>query len=192
MKCGNIQPDKQEEAWTMIEAGLLANRYVTLFGNSISTNSFYSEHMPTDENDTSKILNVAEMRKKFVENYKKGEINLSSHPIMRTFASEQCDANPFVEAASVCSASCVHSCMKEICGGDEKTGQGCRFNFPHKPIPHTVVGIFQINSTQMECRLILRRTPGAERVPNLNSYFLLYWRANHDLSVLIDGAHKMR
>jgi len=36
----------------------------------------------------------------------------------------------------------------------------------------------------------LKRTCG--RVPNLNRYFLQYWRANHDVSVLVDVAHKMR
>jgi hypothetical protein len=192
LKCGNILPDKQVEAWNIIEAGLLANRYVTLFGDSISSTSFYSEEMSTDQNDTTKVLNIDQLRKEFVQNYKSGHIDLNSHPIMRTFADQQCDPNPLVEAAKIASASCVHSCIKEICGGDEKTGQGCRFNFPHKPVPHTVAGVFQVNSTQMECRLILRRTPGAERVPNLNIYFLLYWRSNHDCSVLIDGAHKMR
>jgi len=37
---------------------------------------------------------------------------------------------------------------------------------------------------------LLRRT--CTRVPNLNSYFLMYWRANHDVSVLIDAGHKLR
>ena len=48
----------------------------------------------------------------------------------------------------------------------------------------------QVNATQMEARTLLRRT--CSRVPNLNNYFLLYWRTNHDVSVLIDAAHKMR
>lgn len=42
----------------------------------------------------------------------------------------------------------------------------------------------------MEARVLLRRT--CSRVPNLNEYFLLYWRNNHDVTVLIDAAHKMR
>ena len=42
----------------------------------------------------------------------------------------------------------------------------------------------------MEPQIILRRTCG--RVPNLNRYFLLYFRANHDFSVLISHSHSMR
>jgi len=43
VKCGNIKPDKGEKAWHMIEMGLLASRYATLFAHSISTASFYSK-----------------------------------------------------------------------------------------------------------------------------------------------------
>ena len=42
----------------------------------------------------------------------------------------------------------------------------------------------------LEVRMLLRMT--CSRVPNLNQYFLLYWRTNHDLTVLIDASHKMR
>jgi hypothetical protein len=53
----------------------------------------------------------------------------------------------------------------------------------------TVV-VLQVNSSQCEARMLLRRT--ADRVPNLNHYLLQYWRGNHDVTVLIDAAHKMR
>jgi len=31
LKCGNTLPEKVEDAWTMIEMGMIASRYVTLF-----------------------------------------------------------------------------------------------------------------------------------------------------------------
>lgn len=48
----------------------------------------------------------------------------------------------------------------------------------------------QVNARQMEARVLLRRT--CDRTANLNKYFLKYWRANHDVSPLIDSSHSMR
>jgi hypothetical protein len=42
----------------------------------------------------------------------------------------------------------------------------------------------------MEAQMLLKRT--CDRIPNLNRYILKFWRANHDCSVLVDAAHKMR
>ena len=84
----------------------------------------------------------------------------------------------------------IHNCIQTVCGGDEKTGDGCRFDFPKKNMPHTVPAVMQVNATQMEARMLLRRT--CSRVPNLNPYALTYLRSNHDFTVLIDAAHKMR
>jgi hypothetical protein len=48
----------------------------------------------------------------------------------------------------------------------------------------------QLNSEQMETRVLLKRT--CDRTANLNPYFLKYFRANHDATVLVDAGHKMR
>jgi len=48
LKCGNIKQDLEEKAWHLIEMGLLASRYVTLFAESISQASFYTEDMNVD------------------------------------------------------------------------------------------------------------------------------------------------
>jgi len=55
---------------------------------------------------------------------------------------------------------------------------------------HASQPLMQVNATQMEARMLLRRI--CSRVPNLNSYFLIYLRSNHDFTILIDAAHKMR
>ena len=190
LKCGNIRPDKFKDAWNMIEMGLLANRYTTLFAESISQASFYSEAMDVDSHDSEKVIDIEKLRKQFVSDYKNKNISVSTNPIMRRFNDPECDENPNVENAKVASVSCMHQCIQRICGGDEKRGVGCRFSFPKKHLRHTVPAVMQVNADQMETQMLLKRT--CDRVPNLNSYFLKYWRANHDVSVLIDAAHKMR
>ena len=55
---------------------------------------------------------------------------------------------------------------------------------------HTVAAVMQVNANQMEARIILRRT--CDRVANLNRYLIRYLRSNHDVSPLIDSAHKLR
>jgi len=76
--------------------------------------------------------------------------------------------------AKVATVLCVHNCIATICGGDEKTGKGCRFDFPKKNLNHTVPAVMQVNATQMEARMLLRRT--CSHVLNLNTYFLMYFR----------------
>jgi len=97
--------------------------------------------------------------------------------------------NRYVEMAQVAAVSCIHNCIQTTCGGDKKTGKGCRFDFPKKSLNYTVPAVMQVNATQMEACTLLRRT--CSQVQNLNEYFLLYWRTNHDVSVLIDAAHTM-
>ena len=70
LKCGNILPDKTEDAWNIVEIGLLANRYVTLFAETILIASFYSDEMRVDCHDDKKVINIENLRKEFVSNYK--------------------------------------------------------------------------------------------------------------------------
>jgi hypothetical protein len=106
-----------------------------------------------------------------------------THPIMRRFDSADCDSNKFVEMAKVAAVSCMHQCMKESCRDDPKTGEGCCFDFPKKNLNHTVTAVMQVNTNQMEARILLRKTCG--RVPNLNRFLLRYLRSNHDVTVMI-------
>ena len=99
MKCGNIKPEKREQAWHMIEMSLLASRYAALFAHSISTASFYSEHVGIDDHEDDKVIRLEDSRKEFAENYKEGNINLKTHPIMRRFDDPECHDNPLHEEA---------------------------------------------------------------------------------------------
>ena len=189
LKCGNILPEKTEDAWNIVEIGLLASRYVTLFAESISMAAFYSDEMSVDCHDDKKVINIENLREEFVSNYKNKNVSVSTHPIMRAFNDPECDPNQNIENAKVASVSCMHHCIQNICGGDEK-GIGCRFSFPKKLIPYTVPAIMQVNVDQMEVQVLPKRT--CSRVPNLNKYFLKFWRANHDVYPLVDAAHKWR
>jgi len=51
------------------------------------------------------------------------------------------------EMAKVAAVSCIHNCIQTVCGGDEKMGDGCRFDFPKKNLPHTVPAVMQVNAT---------------------------------------------
>ena len=190
MKCGNIKPEKREEAWQMIEIGLLASRYASLFAHSISVASFYTEDVDIDGHQDDKVIHLEDYRKEYVKNYKEGNINLKTHPIMRRFDDPECRESQFHEMAEVASVSCLHQCIRASCGGDPLSGDGCRFDFPKKELKQTVAAVMQVNANQMEARILLRRT--CNRVANLNRYFIRYLRSNHDFSVLIDSAHALR
>ena len=135
LKCGNIREGKVEETWNLIEMGLLASRYACLFTNSISLASFYTENTDGDTHTADKVINVEQLRQQFVEDYKKKNITVDTHPIMRKHNSPQCDTNKNVESAKVAAVSCMHHCITKVCGGDTKTGSGCRFSFPKRNIP---------------------------------------------------------
>ena len=189
MKMGNIKKGCEVKAWEIIEMGLLADRYCVLLAESLSTSSFFDREMDVDEYDEEKVIPLEPLRDEFVTNYMKGNITPNTHPIMRCAGDKECDSNVYMEVAKVASVSCIHNCIKKVCGGD-KQGQGCRFDFPKKLMKHTVVALFQVNNEQMEARIILRRT--CNRVPALNKFLLNFFRSNHDLSILIDDAHRKR
>ena len=190
LKCGNIKPDKHEQAWTMVEMGLLASRYVALFAHSISMTSFYNEDVGIDGHDDSKVIRLEDYRKEYVNNYKNDNISRKTHPIMRRFDDPECHANQYHELAQVASVSCLHNCIRAACGGDPVNGEGCRFDFPKKLLKHTVAAVMQVNAHQMETHILLRRT--CDRVSNVNRYMLKYLRSNHDISPMLDFSRTLR
>ena len=112
LKCTNIKPDKVEQAWEIVEVGLLANRYATLFADSLSMASFYTESMDVDSHDDSKVIDVEALRDQYIEDNTNENIDMATHPLMRRFCnSEYCDANRYVEMAKVAAVSCMHHCI---------------------------------------------------------------------------------
>jgi len=73
----------------------------------------------------------------------------------RKFNSAECDPNTNIENAKVASVSCMHHCITNVCGGDTKTGAGCRFSFPKRNMPCTVPAVMQVNANQMEAHMLL-------------------------------------
>jgi RecA/RadA recombinase len=187
LKHGNIKD--YDKAWQIIKMGLLATRYLVLFANSVSTSAFFTELMDDDHYDESKVIDLDAIRKEFVKNYVNKNITKSTHPIMRVFDDPECDENVLKEMASVAAVCCVHECIESICGGD-KNDKNCRFSLPLKLLKYTVPAIMDVLENQMELQILHRRTNG--RIPNLQKYFLQYYRANHDFTALADSSHKMR
>lgn len=126
LKYGNIK--NYEKAWEIIKFGLLASRYLVLFANSMSTCSFFNVEMDSDKYDESQVIDLTPFREEFVQNYMRKEINTSIHPIVRQFCDSQCDKNENSELAQVAAMSCIHNCIQNICGGDEKTGKVVDFS----------------------------------------------------------------
>lgn len=145
IKRSNILPGKEEAAWKMVEAGLLASRYATLFADSIATASFYSEQMDVDSHDASKVIDLDALRREYVGNYKDDNINMTTHPLMRRFCDDTSSPNIYEEMARVASVSCIHSCIQASCGGD-KDGNGCRFDFPKKNVNHTIPAVMKVKT----------------------------------------------
>ena len=62
------------------------------------------------------------------------------HPIMRQFDDKDesgnpcCDDNKFIELKKIASVSQIHHCMPNTSGSNERTGIGCRFDFPKKKL----------------------------------------------------------
>jgi hypothetical protein len=188
LKCGNIKEGSKEDAWELIEMGLVASKYCTLFADSMSLASFYHD------GDHSKIIDVEDILEKFQSSYNQGKVTRHTHPLMRRYGDPGCDKDDNVEMANVAAVSCIHKCLPGHCGGAEKESAGkrstCRFDFPKKALKYTVPAIMEVNADLMEARVLIKRT--CTRVPNLNRYMLRYWRSNHDASVLCDAGHKMR
>ena len=133
MKCGNIKPGKEEAAWEMIEVGLLASRYATLFADSISKASFYKKHMPTDCHDAKEVIDVDKLKKQYWDDYKDKNVTMQTHPVMRCFCdAEFCDENRYVEMAKVAAVSCVHDCIQSSVVATKRLVRGVDSTFLRK------------------------------------------------------------
>ena len=67
-----------------------ATQYATLFAHSISTASFFHADIDIDSHENSRVIRLEDYRKAYAENYKKGNINLKTHPIMHMFDYPEC------------------------------------------------------------------------------------------------------
>jgi len=182
----NIKHGQEDIAWKAIRMGVLANRYLAMYAESMANCAFYTEEMPFGCHDADKVVNIDKLLEEFRKNLFAKNMTCATNPLMRKFGDPECHAKAGVEEAAVVACSCVHECITDKCGGQKKKG-GCRFNFPKALINHTVVAETSINQEQMEMQLIIKRT--AARVPNCNRYYSRYWRANYDMTPLCDSGH---
>jgi hypothetical protein len=194
LKYGNIKPECMDQAWHLIEMGLLAHQYAINFVESVSVASFFTEHMASNVYDSDKVINLDALRNEYVENYAKKNISKATNPLMRQPGDPECDANRYMEIAKIAAVTQIHQCLPDRCGGNEGDKESrtrtCRFDYPKKLVKHTVVSMIQMNAEQMEAQAILRRTHA--RVNNCHPLIAYYWRANSDSTALVDSAHSKR
>ena len=209
LKYGNIKQECIEEAWHLIEMGLLAQQYAIRFVESVSMSSFYSEQMPDGSHDADKVIDLDSLRAEFRKNYKKGNINKKTNPLMRKPGDEECNTNRNMEIAEIAALSQIHDCLPDRCGGhndsskdntncsvqnssctSSKQTRTCRFDYPKPLRKQSVATIININSEQNEAQVLLRRTH--PRVNNIHPLIAYHFRSNHDSTGLIDAAHSKR
>jgi len=59
LKCGNIKPDKVDEAWSAYRMGLLADRYLCMYAESWSSTAFYTEQQELlGHQDPDKVIDL--------------------------------------------------------------------------------------------------------------------------------------
>ena len=209
LKYGNIKQEYEEEAWHLIEMGLLAQQYAIKFVESVSMSSFYTEQMLDGVHDADKVIDLDALRAEFRKNHKKGNINKITNPLMRKPGDVECNKNRNMEIAEIAAISQIHDCLPDRCGGyndssKENTNSGeqnrsckskkqtrtCRFDYPKPLRKQSVATIININSEQNEAQVLLRRTH--PRVNNIHPLIAFYFRSNHDSTGLIDAAHSKR
>ena len=90
----------------------------------------------------------------------------------------------------VAAATCLHNCIPDACGGDRKTGNGCRFSFPKKLLKSHCAGCYAGQSRPNGTTDYFEKNMRSST--KLESIFPSVFRANHDFSVLISHSHSMR
>ena len=166
--------------------GLLAQQCAINLVDSLSYATFYD--------DGGILINVEELREDFKLVYTSSgrKADKSFHPVIRRMGDRECDGSDIIEIAKIAAVSQIHECMQSCCGSDSLTYASCRFDFPKRKQAKTVVGVIRIDQEQCDARVVIERTKYAGRVNNFNRFIALFWRGNHDCTVLIDSAHSMR
>ncbi len=97
-----------EQAWHMIEMGLLAHQYAINFVESVSIASFFTEQMASNAYDSDKVINLDALRNEYVQNYAKKNISKAPNPLMRQPGDSECDANRYMEIAKIAAVTQIH------------------------------------------------------------------------------------
>lgn len=132
IKRANIKEDKLEQAFELVYIGQLAQQYSILLADSISSTSFFDQHV--DAYDESKVIDLEKLRDEYVSQYAQPDERVTRifHPIMRRFddtgtdGTPLCDENRLVEIAKIASVCQIHQCLPNSCGGNETTGSSSR------------------------------------------------------------------
>jgi hypothetical protein len=186
----NIQPQNINDALHHIRLGFLAGRYLSDYADSLVHMDFDDDTPATTSNKKQK--NSDQIQNRFrryntvVQMARCDEQPLTPDrlPLLKEYAHVPGDiANDRNRMADVAAFTCIHNCIQTACGGNAH-GEKCRFGFPRKKMPVTVLGTVCANEDFVETHVYHKRT--TTRTSNTNKWALLYWGGNHDFQTIMN------
>jgi hypothetical protein len=179
----NIKPAHVQEALHHVHVGFLAGRYLTDYSDSLVHMDFNSQDSLTNV-DSIQVL--SQHYNRVLRRARSGDAVLTAEnlPLLNHY----CHVPGQTEAerkrkADVAAFSCIHNCIQTACGGNAN-GDKCRFGFPRKKMPVTVLGTICANDEFTETHVYHKRS--TTRTSNTNNWALLYWGANHDFQTIMN------
>jgi hypothetical protein len=185
----NIKEDKVfvDKALEYIRIGLLAERYLQAFSDSLVHMSF--------EDEEGNEYDIERLRKMFDNTLHRSRngleiLTIENFPLITPYVHVPKDYGRMKKRmADVAAASCIHQCITTACGGNSKQ-EKCRFGFPRKKLGVTVLSTICPNEKYTETHLYHKRT--CVRTANTNKWALLYWGGNHDFQIIINFSQANR
>jgi hypothetical protein len=185
----NIQPQHIQHALQHVRVGLLAGRYLSDYADSLVHMDFHDINQPSCQQTNADVDCIQQVSHRFNTVLRKarcGEAPLTPDklPILNKYCHIPGDlTTDHKRMADIAAFSCIHNCITTACGGDAN-GNKCRFGFPRKKMPVTVLGTVCANDDFVETHVYHKRT--TTRTSNTNKWALLYWGANHDFQTIMN------
>jgi hypothetical protein len=179
----NIKPEHIGEALHHVHVGFLAGRYLCEYADSLVHMDFTNQRSVGNVDD---IQVLSRHYNNVLRRARCGEAALTSNnlPLLNQYSHVEGDTEAEQKRkADVAAFSCIHNCIQTACGGNAN-GDKCRFGFPRKNMPITVLGTICPNDEFTETHVYHKRS--STRTSNTNKWALLYWGANHDFQTIMN------
>ncbi len=193
----NILNKKLEmKALRLVKLGLLAEKYLKEYADSLVHMDFLKSAVG-NISQKDDVYNLHSMRKEFDQVVKtcrvssaqdvKVPLTPSNLPLLSFYKHGTNDM--YERMAQVAAFTCIHNCIESACGG-KTNGKGCRFGYPRKILPVTVLGTVFASKDYTETHYYHKRS--CNRTSYTNKFCLLYWGGNHDLQPLLNFSQANR
>ena len=184
----NIVENKIDEALYHVRIGFLADKYIRSYADSL----IHMDPQPTsptnpiinNQNDMISKLSTKQNEALIQARTKQKILTVTDIPTITRYTHlpgiEDGQRLRMLQSAAF---SCIHNCIETACGGNKK-GENCRFGFPKKRMPVTVLGTMCPDDEYTETHIYHKRLN--TRTSNTNKWALLYWGANHDFQTIMN------